>query len=277
MSTTAKRPDGPDRVRGVGLVVVFAAAAILSFDTLNRLAVAVGFHQTFNLGVRLHLSWLLPVGIDGYAWLTIREWLLGRGGSERVKFAAKSGRIALGLTMAANAAYHLAEAVHWNLARNPAAAVLVGAIPAWLAERVVVMYTLGRSEQSATELAVAVTVIPPDMAPDTAPTAAHDSQVPAKPDSAPVTALAAKVATPPAKKAAKVPATAGPVGAASNEVRIGQLRSRQPDITQAEVAKRLDISERTAARYWAVTAPAGVPAKTNGHATPELLPAGSQS
>lgn len=150
MTTTAKQQDGPDRVRGVGLAVVFAAAAILSFDTLNRLASDVGYHQSWRItdDFTAHLSWLLPVGIDGYAWLTIREWLLGRGGKKRSAFAARSARIALGLTMAANAVYHLAGAIHWNLANNPVVAMLIGAVPAFLAERAVVMFTVGRFQEA---------------------------------------------------------------------------------------------------------------------------------
>lgn len=67
-----------DLVRSVGLAAVFLSAALLSFDTLNRLALAVGWTGSWSVAdLDLRLSWLLPVAIDCYAWLTVREWLRG--------------------------------------------------------------------------------------------------------------------------------------------------------------------------------------------------------
>lgn len=93
----------------------------------------------------MRLSWLLPVAIDCYAWLTVREWLRGSSGARRTRYAARSARVALGLTMAANALFHAFEALHWNLSDNAVAAIVVGAIPPFLTERVAVMFTLGGS------------------------------------------------------------------------------------------------------------------------------------
>lgn len=133
-----------DLVRSVGLAAVFLSAALLSFDTLNRLALAVGWTGSWSVAdFDLRLSWLLPVAIDCYAWLTVREWLRGSSGARRTRYAARSARVALGLTMAANALFHAFEALHWNLSDNAVAAIVVGAIPPFLAERVAVMFTLG--------------------------------------------------------------------------------------------------------------------------------------
>lgn len=136
-----------DAVRTVGLAAVFVSAAILSFDTLNRLASAVGWTGAWHIvaDVELRLSWLLPIAVDCYAWLTVREWLRGTAGARRTRYAARSARVALGLTMAANALFHAFDALHWSLSDNAVAAIVVGAIPPFLAERVAVMFTLGRT------------------------------------------------------------------------------------------------------------------------------------
>lgn len=138
-----------DLVRSIGLAAVFLSAALLSFDTLNRLALAVGWTGTWSVAeLDLRLSWLLPVAIDCYAWLTVREWLRGSSGARRTRYAARSARVALGLTMAANALFHAFEALHWSLADNAVAAIVVGAIPPFLAERVAVMFTLGSDRRA---------------------------------------------------------------------------------------------------------------------------------
>lgn len=54
-------------------------------------------------------------------------------------------------------------------------------------------------------------------------------------------------------------------------VKVIKLRAQRPAITQREAATKLGVSVATVQRYWKAEAPT----KTNGHAAPELLPAGS--
>jgi hypothetical protein len=54
-------------------------------------------------------------------------------------------------------------------------------------------------------------------------------------------------------------------------VKVIKLRAQRPAITQREAATKLGVSVATVQRYWKAEAPT----KTNGHAVPELLPAGS--
>lgn len=56
-------------------------------------------------------------------------------------------------------------------------------------------------------------------------------------------------------------------------IKISKLRKRYPRITQQKVAERLDISVRTAARHWDLTAPVTEP--VNGSPVPELVEQGA--
>jgi hypothetical protein len=82
-----------------------------------------------------------------------------------------------------------------------------------------------------------------DTAPDTAPVTST-----ATPTVAPTVAAEPDTDTPPTPP--RTPATRP-----DNPTRIAELRRTHPDMTQAEVAARLAISERTVTRHWKTTRP----------------------
>lgn len=83
------------RLTAAGLAVVLAAAAVLSFDALRGLALAVS--------IPARLAWLLPVAVDAGAAVSCATWL-GRGvPREAARYAAGMTWALLGVTVLGNA------------------------------------------------------------------------------------------------------------------------------------------------------------------------------
>ncbi|WP_219413944.1 DUF2637 domain-containing protein [Pseudonocardia nigra] len=79
-----------------GLAVVLAAAAVLSFDALRGLALAVRIPG--------HFAWLLPIAVDAGAAVSCATWLGGRGvAREAARFAAGMTWCLIAVTVAGNA------------------------------------------------------------------------------------------------------------------------------------------------------------------------------
>lgn len=109
----------PPWIVWAGLAVVLAAAAVLSFDALRALALAVGIHP--------HLAWLLPIAVDAGAAVSCATWLGGRTDARAARFAGRMTWALLAVTVAGNAGQlgwhaHAITPPWW-------VAVLVGAIP----------------------------------------------------------------------------------------------------------------------------------------------------
>ena len=106
-------------IRWLGLAVVLAAAAVLSFHGLRDLAVAVS--------IPAELAWLLPVAVDAGAAVSCACWLGRDLPRDAQAFARRLTYSLLLLTVAGNAAQLGMSAGHvtppWWVA------VLVGAIP----------------------------------------------------------------------------------------------------------------------------------------------------
>lgn len=105
----------------LGLGVTAIAAATSSFDALRELAVAAGWPGP--------LSIMLPLTVDSYACVATRVWLAASTGSARARqFARWNGAVAILLSVAGNAAYHLTAAhllaISWPLVLG------VGSVPA---------------------------------------------------------------------------------------------------------------------------------------------------
>lgn len=102
-----------------GLGVVLAAAAILSFDALRHLAMAVSIPE--------HLAWLLPIAVDAGAAVSCATWLSRRAPKDAARFAAWMTWALLAFTIVGNAGQlgmHAHDVVPpWWVA------VLVGAVP----------------------------------------------------------------------------------------------------------------------------------------------------
>lgn len=106
-------------IRWAGLAVVLTAAAVLSFDALRALALAVAIPAT--------LAWLLPVAVDAGAAVSCACWLARDVPPDAARFARAQTWLLLAGTVAGNAAQlgmHAAGLVPpWWVA------VLVGAVP----------------------------------------------------------------------------------------------------------------------------------------------------
>ncbi len=109
----------PRLVLYVLLLVVAAAAAVLSFAALRDLALLCGFSR--NLG------WLLPVVVDAGAAAGSRVWLGGREAGPARRFARALALGLLTLSVAANALGHGLAA--YRLAPPWWVVVVVSAIP----------------------------------------------------------------------------------------------------------------------------------------------------
>ncbi|QJY46635.1 DUF2637 domain-containing protein [Pseudonocardia broussonetiae] len=109
----------PPKVVWAGLAVVLAAAAVLSFDALRALAVAVAIPG--------HLAWLLPIAVDAGAAVSCATWLGGRTTRDAARFAGRMTWALLVVTVAGNAGQlgmhaHNVDPPWW-------VAVAVGSIP----------------------------------------------------------------------------------------------------------------------------------------------------
>ncbi len=103
----------------LGLGIVLAAAAVLSFDALRGLALAVG--------IPVGLAWLLPVAVDAGAAVSCAVWLGRRATPDAAAFAGRMTWALLAVTVLGNAAQlgmhaHAVVPPWW-------VAVAVGAIP----------------------------------------------------------------------------------------------------------------------------------------------------
>lgn len=113
---------GTDRdvLTWIGLALVGAAAAVLSFAALRDLAVRCGIPD--------HLAWLLPITVDLLAAITTRVWLRRRAHPDAQRYARGLAVAAIAATVTGNAAHgylvHAAVVPPWW------AVVIVSAVPA---------------------------------------------------------------------------------------------------------------------------------------------------
>ncbi|MBL8926340.1 MAG: DUF2637 domain-containing protein [Pseudonocardia sp.] len=109
----------PPWVVWLGLAVVLAAAAVLSFDALRALALAVSIPARF--------AWLLPVAVDAGAAVSCATWLGGRTTPDAARFAGRMTWALLAVTVVGNAGQ---LGMHAHEVTPPWwVAVAVGAIP----------------------------------------------------------------------------------------------------------------------------------------------------
>jgi Protein of unknown function (DUF2637) len=106
-------------VTWIGLSVVLAAAAVLSFSALAELAALVGMSR--------RLAWLFPVCTDAGVAVSTAVWLSRRHNPDAERFARRLTWALLALTVAGNAAHQGLAAA--GMVPPWWVAVLVGAIP----------------------------------------------------------------------------------------------------------------------------------------------------
>lgn len=146
-----------------GLGVVLVAAAVLSFDALRELALAVSIPP--------HLAWLLPIAVDAGAAVSCATWLGGRTTPDAARFAGRMTWVLLAVTVAGNAG-QLGMHAH-NVDPPWGVAVAVGAIPPAIVGATVHLVVLlvrrtetGRTALGPVETAVTVIEAVPDLGDD---------------------------------------------------------------------------------------------------------------
>ncbi len=260
-------------VATAGTFAVTSAGFTLSYDAIRK----VGFAS----GVRPDWAWLLPVSVDGaMAVATVTAVVMSRMG-RAVWYPWLVVIAGAGISISCNAV-HATMRDHIQL--DDTTAMSVSAIPAvMLALSVHLLVVLVNAVAESMQARLTGTG-QPDTEPDNTQVSAvvdltpDMPALPAAPDTAPDTERAIPTAPKPViSRTVKRPL---PVSRPASDTAaiVAKLRQKQPDITQAEVAKRINKSVRTVARCWGDTAPAtepvAEPAKTNGHAVPELIPTG---
>lgn len=129
-------------VRWIGLFVVLAAAAVLSFDAIRALALAVSIPE--------QLAWLLPIAVDAGAAVSCACWLSRDVADDVVRFARIQTWLLLATTVIGNAG-HLGMHAH-GITPPWWVAVIVGAIPpAVVGGTVHLVVLLGRPDAAADE------------------------------------------------------------------------------------------------------------------------------
>ena len=129
----------PGFITWIGLAIVFAAAAVLSFSALAELAAMVGMSH--------RLTWLFPVCTDAGVAVSTAVWLSRRHNPDAERFARRLTWTLLALTVAGNAAHQGLAAA--GMVPPWWVAVLVGAIPPGVVGAVVhVAVLVGRGADS---------------------------------------------------------------------------------------------------------------------------------
>lgn len=106
------QPRPTRRATVYGLYVVALAAAILSFDTLDRLGKYVGFGAEWSIwrtDFALYQSWLLPLSIDALGFIAVRVWFDERLSAETRELARRVAWVDITVSMGLNAAMHVSH------------------------------------------------------------------------------------------------------------------------------------------------------------------------
>lgn len=313
--TTHRKTQRPmlDPTGIAGMVIVGVAAAVLSFSTWVHLAEAVGFSGRCTIfGVTLRLAWLLPIAIDCYTVTVIRVWLRSPAGSAVLAYAKANALAAIVLSVAGQAAFHAFSAAGVKMVSLWWFAIIIGGIPPALLGLVMDLYTRMKHEADtpvADVPAPVVAAVETALVAEPEQPAIEAAEVPV----APATDAPKQAATRRATKAA-TPRKTAPVRAATKRPTVGdvaELDRRIGDGFMEIVAPVVEASLRDTGKapsqrsvYEAIKKETGAgiafpkidalivraqreaqqppvaehePAKTNGHAVPNLIPTGGTS
>ena len=201
----------------------------------------------------------LPIGVETYAAYALRVWLTAPPGLTRraVTFARVSAIASLVLGAAGQIAYHLMTAAH------------VKAAPWWIVTVVACLPVAVLGMGAALAHLVRATPAPgalPDTRPDTRPDTGADMGPVAVPDTtADMTADATAGAD--VRSGDRAPVRSRSVrrsvgggsgkGRTTTAAEVARLRRRDPDMPTAQIAARLEVSDRTVRRHLADLAGAG--------------------
>jgi hypothetical protein len=226
-------------VRRWPLALIAAPAAVAVWSGWVGLGTLSGFGIVHPLpgiadGFQLNTAITLPVGVEAYGAYALGAWLAPGVAPAARRFARRSALGALALGMAGQVIYHLLAAAHAHRAPWPVV-VLVSVLP---------VITLGFGA-GLTHLLRAAHPAPGEPAPapaaDTTPGNAADASPDTSPDTRP------DIRPPLARTPRRTPGRTG-TGAA-----VARMRARHPDMTAADIAARLGVSDRTVRRHLAAS------------------------
>lgn len=215
------------------LFLIAAPAAVAVWSGWVGLGLMCGFgpiHPLPGIADRFttNTAITLPVGVEAYGAYAMGAWLYPGTPATVRTFARRSALGALALGMAGQVIYHLLNAAHATAAPWPVV-MLVSCLP---------VLTLGfggaLTHLLRTGHATAPAVVDE---PDRAPATAADSTPDTPADTTPATNPAPKR---PAPRTRRGPSTAA---------RVAALRDKHPDMSAADIAARLKVSDRTVRRY----------------------------
>jgi hypothetical protein len=219
------------------LFLIAAPAAVAVWSGWVGLGLLCGFGPIHPLpglvgGFTINTAITLPVGVEAYGAYAMGAWLHPHTPPNVRTFARRSALGSLALGMAGQVIYHLLNAAHAATAPWPVV-MLVSCLP---------VLTLGFGG-ALTHLLRGGHAPAPATTPDTPADVAADTT--------PDTPADVAADTPPApKRTRRGPSTAD---------RVAALKARHPDMTAADIAARLKVSDRTVRRYLPAPAPAPTP------------------
>ncbi len=224
--------DGPARsMPRWPLVLIALPAAVAVWSGWVGLGTLCGFGIVHPLpGIvdqfTINTAITLPVGVEAYGAYALGAWLTPGTPEAARKFARNSALGALALGMAGQVIYHLLAAAHAARAPWPVVTV-VACLPVLTLGFGAALTHLLRTGHGQVPASAVATV--PDAPADSTP----DTSVDTGPDTAPAPAR-------PAPRTKRGPSTA---------TRVAKLRATHPDMSAADIATRLGISDRTVRRY----------------------------
>jgi hypothetical protein len=250
-STTPVVDNGPRPVEAVPaderrvlprwpLILIAAPAAVAVWSGWVGLGLLCGFGVVHPLpgiwdALKINTAITLPVGVEAYGAYAMGAWLHPGTPAHVKKFARNSALGSLGLGMGGQVIYHLLTAWHVTVAPWPVV-TLVSCLPVLTLGFGGALTHLLRTGHTPAAPVVEAVPIGTDE-PDTNPDTAADSTPDAPADTATDTTPALKRTAP---KARRGPSTA---------TRVAALRDKHPDMSAADIAARLKISDRTVRRY----------------------------
>jgi hypothetical protein len=253
---TAPIPERPVRSWPILLLALPAFVAIWSgWVGLGELT---GFGPVKLLpgiwdAVSVNSAITLPIGMETYAAYALHVWLSRRVGPRARTFAKWSAIGSLTLGGAGQVAYHLMSAAR------------IGHAP-WQITALVACLPVAVLGMGAALAHLVHEDTPADPVPSSPPA---DPATGAGPSgSSPAPGADARKSAP--RKASR-PRPAATGTGSGTAAKVARLRAKRPDLTQAEIAKELKVTERTVRRYWTAsttTLPAADPDGSAPTATP---------
>jgi hypothetical protein len=224
------------------LILIALPAAVAVWSGWVGLGTLCGFGVVRPLpgiagGFTINTAITLPVGVEAYGAYALGAWLAPSAAPAARTFARRSALGALALGMTGQVIYHLLTA--WHAAAAPWPVVmLVSCLP---------VLTLG--------FGGALTHLLRSPAPGPAADVQPDEAAPPLDDRASGTDIRPDTAadTAPAPRRTPTRTRRGP----STAARVAALKDKHPDMSAADIAARLKVSDRTVRRYLA--APADAP------------------